>query len=314
MKRHTILVLLAALPMVSTLVTLHAADSLAAKPNILFIFSDDHAQHAISCYGSKVNTTPNIDRLAQCGARFTNSFVTNSICTPSRATLLTGQYSHLNGVPVFNRFDGARDTVAKHLQAGGYHTGMIGKWHLGSDPTGFDRWIVLPAQGEYGTITPPALPRSPANEQTVAKDLTRRDLKLEPPAGLTGPERNQWLDVKPMKVEITASDGARKTLTGKDLIRWKYQRYMQDYLACVQGVDDSVGKVLDYLQRTGLDNNTVVFYCSDNGWFLGDLGLYDKRFMYEPGLRVPLIARVPALNRAARLRRLSPISTLRHLP
>lgn len=160
MKRHTILVLLAALPMVSTLVTLHAADSLAAKPNILFIFSDDHAQHAISCYGSKVNTTPNIDRLAQCGARFTNSFVTNSICTPSRATLLTGQYSHLNGVPVFNRFDGARDTVAKHLQAGGYHTGMIGKWHLGSDPTGFDRWIVLPAQGEYGTITPPALPRS----------------------------------------------------------------------------------------------------------------------------------------------------------
>lgn len=121
----------------------------ADNPNILFIFSDDHAQHAISAYGSKVNQTPHLDRLAKDGARFTNSFVTNSICTPSRATLLTGQYSHLNGVPVFNRFDGDRDNVAKHLQAGGYHTGMVGKWRLGSDPTGFDRWIVLPGQGAY---------------------------------------------------------------------------------------------------------------------------------------------------------------------
>ena len=141
----------------SPLASLIAADAPATRPNILFIFSDDHAQHAISAYGSKVNQTPNIDRLAREGARFTNSFVTNSICTPSRATLLTGQYSHLNGVPVFNRFDGARDNVAKHLQAGGYHTGMIGKWHLGSDPTGFDRWIVLPGQGAYWN---PDIPRS----------------------------------------------------------------------------------------------------------------------------------------------------------
>jgi len=369
MKRNAILVLFVLVPSITASASAGAAESPATRPNILFIFSDDHAQHAISCYGSKVNTTPNIDRLAEGGARFTNSFVTNSICTPSRATLLTGQYSHLNGVPVFNRFDGARDHVAKHLQAGGYHTGMIGKWHLGSDPTGFDRWIVLPGQGEYwnpaflvpgrklsirGHCTdiitqlgiewldtrpkdkpfflmlhhkaphrswepdernkaifkdkftpepetfwddyatrPAALP---ANEQTVAKDLTRRDLKLAPPAGLTGPARNKWLNVKPMEVEITAPDGSRKTLTGKDLIRWKYQRYMQDYLACVQGVDESVGKVLDYLRRTGLDKNTVVFYCSDNGWFLGDLGLYDKRFMYEPGLRVPLIARGPGIK------------------
>ncbi len=339
------------------------------RPNILFIFSDDHAQNAISAYGSKVNQTPNIDRLAKEGARFTNSFVTNSICTPSRATLLTGQYSHLNGVPVFNRFDGSRNTVAKHLQAGGYHTGMIGKWHLGSDPTGFDRWIVLPGQGVYWNPTflvaghqftiqghctdittqlgiewldtrpkdkpfflmlhhkaphrewepdernkalfkdkvipepdtlwddyrtrPTALP---FNKQTVANDLTRSDLKLELPADIKGPARSKWLKTKPTEVELTQPDGTKKTLTGRELAKWKYQRYMQDYLACVQGVDDGVGKILDYLEKNGLAKNTIVIYSADNGWYLGDLGLYDKRFMYEPGLRVPLLARGPGIK------------------
>lgn len=340
----------------------HAAEP--KPPNILFIFSDDHAEHAISAYGSKVNQTPNLDRLAIEGARFTNSFVTNSICTPSRATLLTGQYSHLNGVPVFNRFDSSRDSVAKHLQAGGYHTGVIGKWHLGSDPVGFDRWCVLPGQGSYrnpvflcpqGRFTieghctdvttdlgiefletrpkdqpfflmlhqkaphrnwepdkrnqekfkdqvipepdtlfddyatrPAALPE---NEQTVANDLTRRDLKLEPPSGLQGRERNEWLNAKPTEVTV---DG--KTLQGVELIKWKYQRYMQDYLACVQGVDDGVGKVLDYLDENELADNTIVMYSADNGWYLGDLGLYDKRFMYEPGLRAPLLVRGPGIQ------------------
>ena len=339
-------------------------DARSAPPNILFIFSDDHAQHAISSYGSKVNQTPNIDRLAKEGARFTNSFVTNSICTPSRATLLTGQYSHLNGVPVFNSFDGSRDNVAKRLQAGGYHTGMIGKWHLGSDPTGFDRWIVLPGQGAYWNPTflisgrklsieghctnvttelgiewlktrpkdkpfflmlhqkaphrawepdeknkalfkdklipepdtlwddyatrPAALP---VNEQTVARDLTRRDLKLEAPPQLKGKPLQQWFNGKPMELMV---DG--QNLTGKELVRWKYQQYMRDYLACVQGVDDGVGQVLDYLEQSGLAKDTIVIYSADNGWYLGDLGLYDKRFMYEPGLRVPLLARGPGIK------------------
>jgi len=312
----------------------------AGPPNILFIFSDDHAQHAISAYGSQVNRTPHLDRLAAAGARFTNSFVTNSICSPSRATLLTGQYSHANGVPVFNRFDGTRDHVAKRLRAGGYHTGMIGKWHLGGEPTGFDRWVILPGQGGYWnpqfvlpgrtlsieghctaivgdlsleflrtrprdkpfflmvhhkaphrnwqpdernrrrfadtTVPEPATLRDdyatrpaalPENRQTIARDLTRGDLKHDPPPGLAGDA----------------------------LVAWKYQRYMQDYLACVQGVDDEVGRLLDHLDAEGLADETIVIYTSDNGWYLGDLGLYDKRFMYEPGLRVPLIARGPGI-------------------
>ena len=134
----------------------------ADRPNIVFIMSDDHAAHAISAYGSRVNQTPNLDRLAREGMRFRNAFATNSICTPSRAVILTGQYSHLNGVPVFNRFDSSRTSVAQLLQQGGYHTGMIGKWHLGSDPQGFDHWEILPGQGAY--YNPPMI----ANGQRVS--------------------------------------------------------------------------------------------------------------------------------------------------
>jgi arylsulfatase A-like enzyme len=337
----------------------------ATAPNILFIMTDDHAAHAISAYGSRVNTTPNLDRLAKEGVRFDRCYAVNSICTPSRATILTGKYSHLNGTPVFNRFDGAQPTVAKYLQAAGYHTGMIGKWHLGSDPTGFDHWSILPGQGLYhnpafltpdgrkviqgyatGIITDLALdflrqrpqdkpfflmchhkaPHRPwepepkyqaafANkkipepatlrdnyatrtdaikecEQKVFTDLTRRDLKLIPPVGLQGAARNTWLSVKPTEVEII-TDGVTNKLTGAALDAWKYQRYLQDYLACVQSVDDSVGRLLDFLETENLATNTIVIYTSDQGFFLGDHGLYDKRFMYEPSIRMPFLARWP---------------------
>ena len=143
------LVVLLALGHLSNLEGAGAGSALPNRPNILFIMADDHAAHALSCYGSRINKTPNLDRLANEGMRFLNCFVVNSICTPSRAAILTGKYSHINGVTVFNRFDGSQPTVAKMLQAGGYHTGMIGKWHLTSDPTGFDYWNILPGQGVY---------------------------------------------------------------------------------------------------------------------------------------------------------------------
>ena len=356
------------LPVLTILLAALAGAAFAAdRPNIVFIMSDDHAAHAISAYGSRVNTTPNIDRLAREGMRFDNVFVTNSICTPSRAAILTGQYSHRNGVPVFNRFDSSRQTVARLLQAGGYYTGMIGKWHLGSDPAGFDRWEILPGQGAYmdpvlytaagektysgryvtDVITDLALdfirtrpsgrpfflmmhhkaphrnwvpdeahrkqfenrwiPEPPTfwdsyvtrtdalheNRQRVAADLTRRDLKLEPPAGLAGPDRERWLSTKPDEVTV-AIGGKTVTLTNEALTRWKYQRYMQDYLATVQSVDDSVGRVLGYLDSAGLSKNTIVIYTSDQGFFLGDHGMYDKRFMYEECLRMPFLVRWPA--------------------
>src|SRR3954468_6620360 len=149
----------------------------AERPNILFIMSDDHAAHAMSCYGSAVNQTPNLDRVAKDGMRLDRCYATNSICTPSRATILTGKYSHINGVPVFNRFDGSQPTVAKYLQAAGYHTGMLGKWHLGSDPTGFDVWTILPGQGVY--VNPVFLePAGPRQIEGYATDVIT-DLALD---------------------------------------------------------------------------------------------------------------------------------------
>ena len=358
--------------LVAALLLIAAAVPLAAqRPNIVYIMTDDHAAHAIGAYGSRVNETPHIDRLAREGMLFENVFATNSICTPSRASILTGQYSHLNGVTVFNRFDSSRETVAHLLQRAGYHTGMIGKWHLGSDPAGFDRWEILPGQGTYrdpvfysaasettyvgryatdvitdrgiefirqrpegkpfflmlhhkaphrawepdsahaahfarrwipepATLWDSYATRTDAlreNRQRVASDLTRRDLKIEAPAGLAGADRERWLNAVPDSVTIVR-DGARVTLTGDELTRWKYQRYMQDYLATVQSVDDNIGRLLAFIDRNGLTRNTIVIYTSDQGFFLGDHGMYDKRFMYEESLRMPFLVRWPAAIRA----------------
>ena len=345
-----------------------AVDTRAAapRPNILFIMTDDHAAHAIGAYGSKINQTPHLDRLGSQGLRLNRCFAVNSICTPSRATILTGQYSHRNGVPVFNNLDPAKVTVAHRLREAGYYTAMLGKWHLGSDPQGFDDWNILPGQGRYvdpvlydrdghriyqgyatevitdlaigllknrpknkpfflmchhkaphrewtpneryrrefatKTIPEPATLRDNyagrtdalrEQKQSVFHDLTRNDLKLVPPADLKGEARQRWLGEKPTEVEIEVG-GRKKILRGEELNAWKYQRYLQDYLACVQSVDDSVGKLMDWLDANGLRENTLVIYTSDQGFFLGDHGLYDKRFMYEPSLKMPFLARWPA--------------------
>ncbi len=348
MPRLAIATLLAALSVAGIAAAAHgqtppAGTPAGARPNIVFIMTDDHAAHAISAYGSKVNQTPHLDRLAREGALFTNVFATNSICTPSRATILTGQYSHLNGVTMFNRFDSARMTVARLLQQGGYYTGMVGKWHLGSDPQGFDRWEIFPGQGAY---VDPVL-YTATGEKTYAGGYATdviTDLALDfianrpkdkpfflmlhhkaphrpwtPNAGhgaafstKTIPEpATMWDDYtgrtdalrenRQRLVDLNETDVKQDPpagLTGDALTRWKYQRYMQDYLATVQSVDDSVGRVLDTLDKAGLARDTIVIYTSDQGFFLGDHGLFDKRFMYEESIRMPFLVRWPAVIEA----------------
>ena len=340
--------------------------SWAKKPNILFIMTDDHASHAMSCYGSRINTTPNIDRIATEGVRFENCFCTNSICAPSRAVILTGKHSHLNGVrDNALRFDGTQQTFPKLLQQSGYQTVMIGKWHLKSDPTGFDYWNVLPGQGHYynpdliemgerkqylGYVTdivtdialdflesrrdktkpfmmmlhhkaphrnwqpaprhltkydevkfpePDTLFDDYSSRSTAAseQEMTLRDhmrneydLKMGPPPGrLNEEQKAAWEAAYGPKREAFE----REKPEGDELVRWKYQRYMEDYLGCIAAVDENIGRVLDYLDRSGLAENTIVLYTSDQGFYLGDHGWYDKRFMYEESLRMPLVARFP---------------------
>ena len=343
------------------------APELDPRPNILFIFTDDHGAQAISAYGSKINETPNIDRLANEGLIFRNAFVTNSICAPSRAVILTGKYSHSNGqLTNVETFDGSQQTFPKLLQQAGYQTAMFGKWHLKSDPTGFDAWQVLIGQGPYynppiksatgvtehvgyttDIITDIALDwlesgrdtqkpfmmmyqhKAPhrrwdpgpnyltmyddveipepktlfddyagrgkaATQQTmsIARDLTDRDLKLVPPEELTAEQFEVWnAAYEPKNDAFRAAD-----LQGDDLVRWKYQRYVKDYLRAVASVDDNIGRVLDHLEASGLAENTIVIYASDQGWYLGEHGWFDKRWMYEESLRIPLIVRWPGVT------------------
>lgn len=369
------------LPLLASLAAAHAAT--ADRPNILFIMSDDHATQAISAYGfpiGEVAPTPNIDRLAAEGMRFDRCMVTNSICGPSRATILTGKYSHLNGF-YFNEdteFDGSQVTFPKLMQAAGYNTAIIGKWHLASEPTGFDHWEILVGQGRYyrpefdtvdGRITEEGYVTTVITEKTLHWLQHQRDkdkpfiLKMHHKAphrewkpdvkyldlfeGVQFPEPETLFDDysgrgkaarhQDMSIAITLEDKrdlkinanqpgnvfyeraypnltpeervlwdrfierrteSVKGLEGDDLVRWKLQQYLNDYLSCIRSVDDSVGEILDYLEESGLAENTIVIYTSDQGFYLGEHGWFDKRFMYDESYRTPLLVRWPGMVKA----------------
>ena len=348
------------------------------RPNIVFIISDDHAYQAISAYGGRlaeVAPTPNIDRIADSGMLFTNCLVTNSICGPSRATILTGKYSHQNGFidnTVGSKFDFNQQTFAELLQAAGYKTGVLGKLHLGAKPSkGFDYIDILPGQGSYYNpvfineqgqyklegytteiITEKAIqwmdsiksdtqpfmlflghksPHRPwqpgPNEIGMYEGVTipepeslfdtytgnrtvaamnfmsiseamklEQDLKITsgPQGGFTSKQQKTWDSIYgPINEKFN-----KEKPTGKDLTRFKYQRYMKDYLASVAGVDKGVGQVLDYLNASGLEENTIVIYTSDQGFYLGEHGWFDKRWMYKESLRTPLLVSWPGKIKA----------------
>lgn len=369
MLKH-LLSLLAVLVAAVTLGGARGAQSASPqRPNILFIFSDDHAYQAIGAYGSKLNQTPNLDRIAKEGMRFDRCLVTNSICGPSRAVILTGKYSHVNGFynNTNSRFDGSQVTFPKLLQQAGYQTALVGKWHLVSEPTGFDFWEILPGQGVYynppmirngqrvkydgGYVTDlitdhtlewlkgrdpnkpflmmmqhkaPHRPWEPnlknltlydqvkfpepdtlfddysgrghaekSQDMMIASTMNDVDLKLTPPPNLNAEQRKIWdAYYEPRNAEFRKAN-----LTGKELVRWKYQRYMHDYLATIASVDESVGRVLDYLKETGLDKNTIVVYAADQGFYLGEHGWFDKRWVFEESLRTPLLVRWPGVTK-----------------
>ena len=350
-----------------------------ARPNIIFLFSDDHAARAISCYDDSLIQTPSIDRIALEGVRFDRCYVTNSICGPSRACILTGKYSHKTGYFRNDQdLDPALETFPEILQKSGYQTALIGKWHLGRKtlPRGFHHWSILDHQGYYyqpkmidqngkkqrfGYVTDvitgdalhwlrqsrtsqqpfmlmvqykaPHRPWDPGPQHlhdfedhvfpeptTLFDDFSGRSsaarnaqMRIVDDLSVQGPDIKAWDNQEPngardwfynkMSVEqhrnwlrafaVRNRDYDASKLSGDALVRWKYQRLLRDYLACVRGMDKGIGQILDYLDQSGLAENTVVIYSSDQGFFLGEHGWFDKRFMYEPSLRTPLVVRWP---------------------
>ncbi|MGQ0563154.1 MAG: sulfatase family protein, partial [Gemmatimonadota bacterium] len=341
-----------------------AAAQAQQRPNFILIYSDDHAAHAVSAYRQHLKyaiglpATPNIDRIARDGLLFTNAFVTNSLCGPARAAVLTGQYGHLTGV--MTNADSLHPTVTtfpKLLQRVGYQTAIFGKWHLKERPSGFTRYEIMPGQGSYynpllvsasdsirhtgysqeiitdralGWIEqqeqpffamisfnaphrwwepgPDQLPlyrdrdlpepgtlfdngsgrvfRTTDVEMTIALDLVERDLKLIEPDDMNAEQLAEWRKwYDPENAALRAAN-----LAGAELVRWKYQRFIQDYMRAVAGIDAAVGRVLERLPA-----NTIVIYSSDQGFFLGDHGWFDKRWMYEESIRTPLLIKWPGV-------------------
>ncbi len=372
MKRTSILIIIAALVSVSCAVV-HQKNKTQDPPNIVFIMSDDHAVSAVSAYQdwlAEVAPTPNLDRIANEGMLMHATYNTNSICGPSRAAILTGKYSHINGFyknESGGDFDGSQQTFPKLFQQSGYQTAVIGKWHLGTAPTGFDYSKVMVNHGGQGTYFDPVFvengkdtiietqrhssaqiahdaltwlksnrdkekpfmlmyqfkaphrPWSPdpefqnlfvdgdlpqpetfnddyegrlaasQNALEIENHMNRKDLKVPPPAGLTPKELGAYNRFGNNGEFWTPHD----SLQGAELKNWKYQRYIKDYLRCVAGVDKAVGQMLDFLKENGLDENTIVIYTSDQGFYLGEHGWFDKRWMYEPSFRMPFMIKYP---------------------
>ncbi|NLR91115.1 sulfatase family protein [Flammeovirga agarivorans] len=348
------------------------------QPNIIFIMSDDHATNAISAYGGRLaeqfpDLTPNIDRIANEGMIMQNTFCTNAICGPSRAAILTGKFSHQNGFfknESGGDFDGSQQTFPKLLQKAGYQTAVIGKWHLGTVPTGFDYSKVMINHGGQGTyhntvflengqdtiketrfhssrqvwedakkwltkgrddkkpfmlmyqFKAPHRPWTPDEQfqhvfddveivepetfndtyenkiaagntwMTIERNLNRKDLKVHPehPEKMTKQEINAWYKYGNNNEEPWSPNDELK---GQALKKWKYQKYMKEYLGCVKGVDHYIGEMLDYLEESGLAENTIVIYTSDQGFYLGEHGWFDKRMMYEESFKMPFVIKYP---------------------
>ena len=353
----------------------------ADKPlNIVYIMTDDHTAQMMSCYDTRYIETPNLDRIANDGVRFTNSFVANSLSGPSRACMLTGKHSHKNGFTDNTTcvFNGDQETYPKYLQRAGYQTAIFGKWHLESLPQGFDRWEIVPEQGDYynpdfilqngdtvqvhgyltDLVTDKSLdwlenerdPEKPfcllihhkaihrnwladtahlglyedkvfplpdnfyddyegrvaagAQEMSISKDMDLiYDLKMDRPDkdSRLKARYHSYIDRMDSAQRATydafyepiIEDFYASNLTGKELDEWKYQRYMRDYAKVVKSLDDNVGRVLDYLEEKGMHDNTLVVYTSDQGFYMGEHGWFDKRFMYEESFRTPLIMHLP---------------------
>lgn len=356
---------------------LFATASLAQRPNILLIVSDDHAYQAISAYGSKLTQTPSIDRIAAEGALFKKAYVTNSICGPSRAVILTGKYSHKNGFKdnEHSRFDGSQATFIKELTKSGYQTAWIGKWHLETAPQGFTYWQILPGQGSYynpdfilmdsskkriegyatnviedaaeewlngrdstkpfclvighkathrtwmpdttdmGRFDSVSFPlphnfyddyagrqAAAVQDMTIGKTmLPGYDLKLFD----SDDAENNEVSIKRMNAaqrakfdayyKPLAADFRSRRLSGNALTEWKYQRYLRDYLSTAASLDRNIGRALDYLDKHRLADNTLVIYASDQGFYLGEHGWFDKRWMYEESFRTPMVMRYPGV-------------------